>query len=153
MAKIATAPSNAGPKTQSAAVSVAPQTASSIVTHSHPTSSIATHLTGSPSGPSTPIHHPRLSSTTVRESTSLPITSKRRESGMMSPHPTGDHASPPDTVSPCNSPPSSISSDMRPLSTTIPRLPLCIVRTGYASGCFVFNHLTFLTVSFWDDCG
>ena len=46
MAKIATAPSNlsTGPKTQSAAVSVAPQTASSIVTHSHPSSSAAMHL-------------------------------------------------------------------------------------------------------------
>ena len=59
MSKIATAPSNlsVGPKTQFAAVSVAPQTASSIVTHSHPSSSIATHSTGSPPGLSTPIHH------------------------------------------------------------------------------------------------
>ena len=56
IAKILTAPNtlSAGPKTQSAAVSllVAPHTTSSIVTHSHPTSSIASHLTGSPSGPS-----------------------------------------------------------------------------------------------------
>jgi hypothetical protein len=130
MAKIATAPNNlsAGPKTQSAAVSmsVAPQTASSIVTHSHPTSSIVTHLTGSPSGPSTPTHHPRLSNTTARESTSPPMTSKRRESGTTPrlPYPAGDYASPPDTFSPNNSPPSSISSAMRPLSTTILGLPL-----------------------------
>ena len=128
MAKIATAPNNlsAGPKTQSAVVSVSvePHTTSSIVTHSHPTSSIATQLTGSPSGPSTPVHHPRLSSTTARESTSPPMTSKRRESGTRLPYPTGDYASPPDTFSPSNSPPSSTSSDMRPLSTTIPGLPL-----------------------------
>ena len=128
MAKIATAPNNlsAGPKTQSAVVSVSvePHTTSSIVTHSHPTSSIATQLTGSPSGPSTPVHHPRLSSTAARESTSPPMTSKRRESGTRLPYPTGDYASPPDTFSPSNSPPSSTSSDMRPLSTTIPGLPL-----------------------------
>ncbi|EDQ99439.1 uncharacterized protein LACBIDRAFT_335010 [Laccaria bicolor S238N-H82] len=126
MAKIATAPNNlsAGPKAQSAAVSVAPQTTSSIVTHSHPTSSIATHLTGSPSAPSTPIHHPRSSSTTARESTSPPMTSKRRESGTRLPYPAGDYSSPPDTFSPGNSPPSSISSAMRPLSTAISGLPL-----------------------------
>ncbi|EDR01397.1 uncharacterized protein LACBIDRAFT_311016 [Laccaria bicolor S238N-H82] len=126
MAKIATAPNNlsAGPKAQSAAVSVAPQTTSSIVTHSHPTSSIATHLTGSPSAPSTPIHHPRSSSTTARESISPPMTSKRRESGTRLPYPGGDYSSLPDTFSPCNSPPSSISSAMRPLSTAISGLPL-----------------------------
>ena len=117
----------AGPKTHSAAVSmpVAPQTTSSIVTHSHPSSSIAAHSTGLPSGPSTPVHHPRLSSTTARESTSPPKTSKRRESGTRLPYPTGDYASPPDSFSPSDSPPSSISSAMRPLSTTIPGLPLC----------------------------
>ena len=126
MAKIATAPSNlsAGSKTQSAAVSVAPQTASSIVTHSHPSSSIATHSTALPSGPSTSVHHPRLLSTTARESTSPPMASKRRESGTRLPYPAGDYASPPDTFSPSNSPPSSISSAMRFLSTTIPGLPL-----------------------------
>ena len=126
MAKIPTAPNNlsAGPTTQSATVSVAPHTTSSIVTHSHPTSSIATHSTGSPSGPSTPVHHPRLSSTTARESTSLPMASKRRESGTRLPYPTGDYASSPGTFSPSNPLPSSISSAMRPLSSTILRLPL-----------------------------
>ena len=125
MAKIATAPSNlsAGPTTQSATVSVAPHTTSSIVTHSHPTSSIATQLTGSPSGPSTPVHHPRLSSTTARESTSPAMASKRRELGTRLPYPTGGYASPPKTFSPSNSPPSSISSVMRPLSTTIRGYP------------------------------
>ena len=77
-----------------------------------------------PSGPSTPIHHPRLSSTTAREFTSPPMTSKRRESGTRLPYPAGDHAFPHDTFSPSNSPPSSISSAMRPLSTTITGLPL-----------------------------
>ncbi|EDQ99198.1 uncharacterized protein LACBIDRAFT_335256 [Laccaria bicolor S238N-H82] len=80
---------SAEPKTQSAAVSmlVATQTTSSIVTHSHPTSSIATHLTGSPSAPSTPIYHLRK-------------TSKRKESGTRLPSPTGDYSSAPDTFSP-----------------------------------------------------
>ncbi|EDR01407.1 uncharacterized protein LACBIDRAFT_311044, partial [Laccaria bicolor S238N-H82] len=125
MAKIATAPNNfpAGPRTQSAAVSVAPQTTSSIFSPSHPTSPFATHLTGSPSAPSTPIHHPRLSSTTARESMSPPMTSKRRESGTRLPYPAGDYSSPPDTFSPGNSPPSSISSAMRPLSTVISGYP------------------------------
>ena len=100
------------------------KTSSSIVTHLHPGSSIATHSTGSPSGPSTPIHHPRLSSTTARKSTSPPMTSKRRESGTRLPYPTGDYASLPDTFSPSDSPPSSIRSAMRPLSTNIPGLPL-----------------------------
>ena len=111
---------------QSAAVSksVAPQTTSSIVPHSHPTSSIATHLTELPSGPSTHIHHPRLSSITARESTKSSMASKRRESGTRLPYSTEDYASPPDTFSPNNSPPSSISSAMRPLSTTILGLPL-----------------------------
>ena len=105
-------------------MSVAPQTTSSIVTHSHPTSFIVTHLTGSLSGLSTPVHHPRLSSATARESTSPPMASKRRESGTRLPYPTGDYASPPDTFSPSNSPLSSISSAMRPLSTIILGLPL-----------------------------
>ena len=76
MANIAVAPNNlsAGRIMQAAAVSmlVAPHSAFSIVTHSHPTSFIVTHLTGSPSGPSTPIRHLKLSSTTARESTSPP---------------------------------------------------------------------------------
>ena len=50
------------------------------------------------------------------------MASKRRESGTRLPNPTGDYASP-DTFSPSNSPPSSISSAMRPLSTTIPEIP------------------------------
>ena len=52
------------------------------------------------------------------------MTSKRRESGTKLPYPAGDYASPPDTFSPNNSPPSSISSAMQPLSTTILGLPL-----------------------------
>ena len=52
------------------------------------------------------------------------MASKRRESGTRLPYPTGDYASPPDTFSPSNSPPSSISSAMTPLSSTIPGLPL-----------------------------
>ena len=52
------------------------------------------------------------------------MTSKRRESGTRFPYLAGDYASLPDTCSPSNSPPSSISSAMRPLSTTIPGLPL-----------------------------
>jgi len=107
-----------------ASVSVALQTASSITTHSHLTSSVVMHLTGSLSGPRIPIHHPRLSSTTVRESMSLPMMSKRRESSMRLPYPAGDYTSPPDTFSPNNSPPSSISSTMQPLSTSILGLPL-----------------------------
>ncbi|EDQ99200.1 uncharacterized protein LACBIDRAFT_335261 [Laccaria bicolor S238N-H82] len=86
-----------------------------------PTSSIVTHLTGSLSGPSMPIHHRRLSSTTA---TSPPMTSKKRESGTRLPYHAGDYSSPPDTLSPGNSPPSSISSAMRPLSTAISGLPL-----------------------------
>jgi len=127
MAKIATVPNNlsAGPKMQSttATMLVALQTASSIAMHSHPTSSI-THLMRSLSGPSTLIHHPRLSSTTMTESTSPPMMSKRKESGMRLPYPAGDYASPPDTFSPNNSLPSSISSAMQPLSMSIPGLPL-----------------------------
>ena len=52
------------------------------------------------------------------------MTSKRRESSTGLPYPAGDYASPPDTFSPSNSPPSSISSAMRLLSTTIPGLSL-----------------------------
>ena len=51
------------------------------------------------------------------------MTSKRRESGTRLPYPTGDYASLPDMFYPSNSPPSSTSSAMRPLSTTSSGLP------------------------------
>ena len=118
MLKIAMVPNNlsTGCKAQSATVSmsVAPH-----VPHSHPTSSIAMNLAGLLSGPNTPIHHPRLSSTTASESTSPPITLKRRELGTRLPYPAGDYTSPPDTFSPSNSLPSSISLAMRPLSMAV----------------------------------
>ncbi|EDQ98270.1 uncharacterized protein LACBIDRAFT_306255 [Laccaria bicolor S238N-H82] len=52
------------------------------------------------------------------------MTSKSRESRTRLPYPAGDYSFPPDTFSPSNSPPSSISSAMRPLSTAISGLPL-----------------------------
>ena len=116
MAKMATAPSNlsSAPRSQTATVSVAPQTTSSFtVKQDHTGSSI----------PSTPRHHPRLSSSTAIESTSPPIASNKTPSGTRLPYPQGDYTSPPDAFSPTNSPPGSINASMRSQSATISGLP------------------------------
>ncbi|KAM6501340.1 hypothetical protein JOM56_004354 [Amanita muscaria] len=60
--------------------------------------------------PHTP-HHPRLSSTTARESTSPPMAVASKHTGTRFPYPTGDYASPPDNLfSPPHSPPGSVNS-------------------------------------------
>ncbi|PPQ99388.1 hypothetical protein CVT24_005371 [Panaeolus cyanescens] len=98
MAKMATAPSrlSSGPKAQVASVSTPIQTT---------TSSIVQQFTGS--NPSTPLHS-RLSSASLRDSTSPPMASNKTPSGTRFPYPQGDYTSPPDTFSPPGSPPGSI---------------------------------------------
>ena len=65
-------------------------------------------------------HHPRLSSTTARESTSPPMASNKH-TGTRLPYPAGDYASPPDNLfSPAHSPPSSVDSATRSRPIAIP---------------------------------
>ena len=86
MAKMATAPFNlsSAPRSQTATISIAPQTTSSFALKQDHTGSI----------PTTP-RHPRLSSSTTIESTSPPIASNRTPSGTRLPYPQGGYTSPP----------------------------------------------------------
>ena len=114
MAKLAIAPSNlsSGPKSQLTSVYIGPPTVSSVIVQQN---------TGTIS-PSTP-HHPRLSSTTARDSTSPPMASTKTSSGTRLPYPQGDYTSPPDTLSPTNSPPGSLNAAARTRPIPIPGLP------------------------------
>ncbi|KAI0316889.1 hypothetical protein OF83DRAFT_1172482 [Amylostereum chailletii] len=113
MAKLATAPANlsGGPSRSPAPVSTAPPTSSSLAIHSQtpPT----TPRVVSPS-------HPRRESMSP---TFVPLTVPSNTPRSRLPYPTGDYATPPDTVllsqgtfSPTNSPPSSLTSRTRPMS-------------------------------------
>ncbi|TFK68169.1 hypothetical protein BDN72DRAFT_842191 [Pluteus cervinus] len=128
MAKMATAPSNlsSGPSRQSAQVSVAPQTSSSIVIHGNAQATAVASETTTTTN--TTSYHTRLVSSTAMESTSAPLTSSRMSTGTRLPYPTGDYAIPHETgilqgtFSPTNSPPSSLSSATR--SRPISGLPV-----------------------------
>ncbi|KII91568.1 hypothetical protein PLICRDRAFT_105554 [Plicaturopsis crispa FD-325 SS-3] len=118
MAKLATAPTNlsSGPARQAAAISEAPPTTSEIAIHSHSASLASEYVPAAPVTPRT---------STVRDSTSPPLASAGQSASGRTrlPYPTGDYATPPDTValsqgffSPASSPPSSLTSATRPLS-------------------------------------
>ncbi|KAI0062480.1 hypothetical protein BV25DRAFT_1825481 [Artomyces pyxidatus] len=111
MAKLATAPANlsSGPSRTAAAVSAAPATTSSIVVHSHPTVSSPQASTPRVASTSTPRRRDSMSPTFIPPSVAAAPTPRSRL-----PYPTGDYATPPDTISlsqgvfsPPNSPPSS----------------------------------------------
>ena len=126
MAKMATAPTNlsSGPSRTPAPVSTAPQTSSVIAVHSLPPVAAAAPTPRVVSGPQR------------RDSMSPPFvpsnisTSSSHTPRSRLPYPTGDYATPPDTVllaqgmfSPTNSPPSSITSATRSRPLSVSGLP------------------------------
>ena len=87
----------------------------------HSPESPSSSLPSSHMGPAftTPLH-PRLPSTTARESTTPPMVSAKH-TGTRLPYPAGDYASPPDNLfSPAHSPPSSVNSATRSRPVAIP---------------------------------
>jgi hypothetical protein len=123
MAKLVTAPGNlsSGPSRLPAQVTHVPQTSSSIAVRAQ-----------------TPVRQPG----TARESTSPPMSSVNSGSRTRLPYPSGDYATPPDTVqlgqgtfSPTSSPPSSITSATRTRPMSISGLPpLGITNSGAGLG-------------------
>lgn len=162
MAKMATSPSNlsSGPSRSSAPVSSAPPTTSTIVVHGQTTpASIPVTTTSHPrvvSSTAIPVtapppvaqSHPRTPSLSRRESdTRSPpfvpagVTSHSNTPRSRLPYPTGDYATPPDSVllnqgmfSPTNSPPSSLNTASHNRPVSVSGLPTNSYSLATASG-------------------